>query len=98
MLNLKRDIQSISDFKRNTPDFVKQLQDTGQPVVLTMNGRASVVIQDAESYQNMTELLERAKTIEAIHEGLVDVAEGNVMSIEEFDRTLRRKHHILKQK
>ena len=98
MLNINRDIHSISDFKRKTPDFVKQLKETGKPVVLTMNGRAQVVIQDAESYQNMLEILERAKTIEAIREGLVDVEQGNTMSLEEFDKEMRRKHRILKQK
>ena len=98
MLNINRDIHSISDFKRKTPDFVKQLKETGKPVVLTMNGRAQVVIQDAESYQNMLEILERAKTIEAIREGLVDVEQGNTMSVEEFDTEMRRKHRILKQK
>src|SRR5438552_14193194 len=98
MLNINRDIHSISDFKRRTPDFVKQLRKTGKPVVLTMNGRASVVIQDAESYQNMMELLERAKTVEAIREGLEDVEQGNTMSLEEFDKEMRTKHRVLKQK
>lgn len=98
MLNINRDIHSISDFKRKTPDFVKQLKKTGKPVVLTMNGRAQVVIQDAQSYQNMMELLERAKTIEAIREGLVDVEQGNTMSLDDFDKEMRQKHRILKQK
>ena len=98
MLNITRDIHSISDFKRKTPDFVKQLKETGKPVVLTMNGRAQVVIQDAESYQNMLEILERAKTIEAIREALVDVERGNTISLEDFDNELQSKHRISKQK
>ena len=65
MLNISRDIHSISDFKRNTPEFVRQLKETGKPVVLTMNGRAEVVIQDARSYQDMLEILDRVKDIEA---------------------------------
>ena len=98
MININRDIHSISDFKRKTPDFVKQLKKTGKPVILTMNGRAQVVIQDAGSYQSMLEVLERAKTIEAIREGLVDVEQGNTMSLGDFDKEMRRKHGILKQK
>lgn len=98
MININRDIHSISDFKRKTPDFVKQLKKTGKPVILTMNGRAQLVIQDAESYQSMLDVLERAKTIEAIREGLVDVEQGNTMSLEDFDKEMRRKHGILKQK
>ena len=98
MLNINRDIHSISDFKRNTPGFVKQLKKTGQPVVLTMNGRARVVIQDAESYQNMLDLLERVKDIEAIRDGLADVENENTMSLDDFDNKMRRKHRVLKRK
>ncbi|MEQ1604325.1 MAG: type II toxin-antitoxin system Phd/YefM family antitoxin [Pyrinomonadaceae bacterium] len=96
MLNITRDIRSISDFKRKTPDFVKQLKKTGKPVVLTMNGRAEVVIQDASSYQRMAEVVERALEVEAIREGLRDVEMGDTMSIEEFDSRMRAKHPALK--
>ncbi len=95
MLNITRDIRSISDFKRKTPDFVKQLKKTGKPVVLTMNGRAEVVVQDASSYQKMVEVVERALEIEAIREGLRDVETGDTMSIDEFDSRMRAKHTAL---
>lgn len=98
MLDINHDIHSISDFKRKTPDFVKQLKKTGRPVVLTMNGRARVVVQDAESYQNMLDILERVKDIDAIREGLADVERGNTMSLDAFDIEMKRKHSALKRK
>ena len=98
MLNITRDIHSISDFKRKTPDFVKQLKKTGKPVVLTMNGKAQVVIQDAESYQKMLELFERIQTIDAIREGLEDVEKGDTMSLDEFDNEMRKRHRVLNRK
>jgi prevent-host-death family protein len=98
MLNISRDIHSISDFKRKTPDFLRQLKKTGKPVVLTMNGRASLVVQDAESYQNMLDILERVKDIDAIREGLEDVEQGSTMSMESFDAEMKRKHRVLKRK
>ena len=98
MLDINHDIHSISDFKRKTPDFVKQLKKTGRPVVLTMNGRACVVVQDAESYQNMLDILERVKDIDAIREGLADVERGNTMSLDAFDIEMKRKHSALKRK
>ena len=63
-----------------------------------MNGRARVVVQDAESYQNMLDLLERVKDIDAIRDGLADVENENTMSLDEFDREMRRKHRVLKRK
>jgi len=97
MLNIGRDIHSLSDFKRKTPDFIEQLERTGQPVVLTINGRAKLVVQDAQSYQRMLELLDRAETIEAIREGLESVEQGKTMSLRQFDREMRKKVRAAKK-
>src|SRR4029453_646668 len=70
MLDIANDIRSLSDFKRNTSELLDRLKKTGNPVVLTINGKAEVVVQDAEAYQ---ELLERVETIEGIQRGLADV-------------------------
>src|SRR5882672_1670741 len=91
MLNIGRDIHSLSDFKRKTPEFLDQLEKTGEPVVLTINGRAKLEVQDAASYQRMLELLERAETIEAIRDGLESVRQGRTMSLDQFDRKMRKK-------
>ena len=44
MLDISRDIQSLTDFKKNTSEFVNQLKQTGEPVVLTINGKAEVAV------------------------------------------------------
>lgn len=49
MLDISRDIHSLSDFKRNTANFVDQKRSSGHPVVLTINGKAEMVVQDAAS-------------------------------------------------
>ena len=51
MLDLANDIRSLSDFKRNTVDLLDRLRKTGHPLVLTINGKAEVVVQDARAYQ-----------------------------------------------
>jgi prevent-host-death family protein len=98
MLDISRDIHSLSDFKRKTPEFIEQLEKTGAPVVLTINGRAKLVVQDAESYQRMLELLDRAETIEAIREGLESVRQGRTMSLEQLDKELRKKFQTPKKR
>ena len=91
MLDLANDIRSLSDFKRNTNDLLDRLRKTGHPLVLTINGKAELVVQDAEAYQA---LLDRVETIEGIQRGLVDVTAGRVKPASRvFDR-LRRKHAI----
>lgn len=50
MLDLNNDIHSLSNFKRNTAKFLRQLRETGHPIVLTINGKAELVVQDTTSY------------------------------------------------
>ncbi len=91
MLDLANDIRSLSDFKRNTTKLLDRLRKTGNPLVLTINGRAEVVVQDAEAYQR---LLERVETVEALQRGLADVRAGRVKPAQEVFARLRRKHGI----
>jgi|GEM_PF-488538 len=69
-MKLTRDIQRLSTFKRDTAKLVRQLKKTGQPVVLTVNGKAELVVQDAESYQKLLEAKETMEAIEGIKRGL----------------------------
>lgn len=95
MLDMNRDIHPLTDFKRNTVQFLRQLKETGQPVVLTINGKAELVVQDAKSYQKLLELAERLETIEAIREGMKEIDEGKGRPLDdvfdELERTLRTK-------
>ena len=91
MLDLANDIRSLSDFKRNTVELLDRLRKTGHPLVLTVNGRAEVVVQEAAAYQA---LLDRVETIEGIQRGLADGKAGHTKPARQvFDR-LRRKHGI----
>ncbi len=55
------DIGSLTDFSRNTKAHVKRLKRTGRPELLTVNGRAEVVVQSASAYQRLIESIERLK-------------------------------------
>jgi PHD/YefM family antitoxin component YafN of YafNO toxin-antitoxin module len=55
------DIGSLTDFSRNTRDHLKRLRRTGRPELLTVNGKAEVVIQNASAYQRLIESLEKLK-------------------------------------
>ncbi|KAJ3055150.1 hypothetical protein HK102_011411, partial [Quaeritorhiza haematococci] len=66
MLDLTTDIDSLSEFKRHTPEFIKRLKAEGRPVVLTVNGKAEVVVQDAASYQKLVEIAERVERMDAL--------------------------------
>ena len=78
MVDLSQDIHPLTDFKRNTSDFMNQMKKTHRPVVLTVNGKAELVVQDAESYQQILDRLERLETVEAIRLGIAAAEEGRV--------------------
>lgn len=94
MINLSRDIHSLTDFKRNTNDFVKQMKETRSPVVLTVNGKAELIVQDAESYQALLDTVERAEAIEGIRRGLEQMKRGEGQPAEEVFLQMRQKFGI----
>ncbi|HEU5021374.1 MAG TPA: type II toxin-antitoxin system Phd/YefM family antitoxin [Bryobacteraceae bacterium] len=75
MLNLKQDIHPLTDFKRHTSEFLQQMKETQRPVVLTVNGKAQLVVQDAEGYQNTLDRLAHLEAVDAIRTG-IDAAEA----------------------
>ncbi|HEY9500239.1 MAG TPA: type II toxin-antitoxin system Phd/YefM family antitoxin [Pyrinomonadaceae bacterium] len=83
-MKLTRDIQSLSTFKRDTAKLVRQLKKTGQPVVLTVNGKAELVVQDAESYQKLLEAKERMEAIEGLKRGLESMKRNAGKPAEKF--------------
>ncbi|MFN9402417.1 MAG: type II toxin-antitoxin system prevent-host-death family antitoxin [Dolichospermum sp.] len=63
MINLSQDIQSLSTFKRNTNELINQMKETGNPLILTVNGKAELVVQDAASYQKVLAYIKQLETI-----------------------------------
>jgi PHD/YefM family antitoxin component YafN of YafNO toxin-antitoxin module len=57
------DITSLTDFAKNTKAHIERLKRTGRPELLTVNGKAEVVVQSATAYQLLIESLERLKRI-----------------------------------
>src|SRR5271169_3924912 len=93
-MKLSQDIHALTHFKRNTPEFLRQLKETGDPVVLTINGKAELVVQDAASYQRLFDLAERLETIQAVKEGLASADRGEGRPMDEvfdaLEKDLRR--------
>ncbi len=79
MFNVESGIDSLTNFKRQTAEFLDRLRATGEPLVLTINGKAQVVVQDAAAYQKLVEAAAKAdheETLAAIREGLADAKAG----------------------
>ncbi|MEO8096302.1 MAG: type II toxin-antitoxin system Phd/YefM family antitoxin [Acidobacteriota bacterium] len=91
MLDL-REIRSVTEFQRNAKMYLSHLKKTKKPLVLTVNGRAQVVVQNAASYQTMLDRLERAETVAAIRTGISEIREGKGVPLHQAEAQLRKKH------
>ena len=94
VLDITRDIQSLTTFRRRSSDFLKQLKKSKRPVVLTVKGKAAAVVQDAAAYQRLLDIAARADVEEGIRQGLSDVAHRRTRPAREAFDAVRRKHDI----
>jgi prevent-host-death family protein len=94
MIDITKDIQSLTTFRRRSGDFMKQLKKSKRPVVLTVNGKAEAIVQDAEAYQRLLDIAALVDVEEGIRQGVEDVARGRTRSAKEVFDEIRRKHGI----
>ncbi len=87
-----REVRSVTEFQRNLKDYVGRLKGKKTPLVLTVNGRAELVVQDAESYQALLQRLEHAEAVAAVRQGIRQLDRGEGLSLREVERRLRKKH------
>jgi PHD/YefM family antitoxin component YafN of YafNO toxin-antitoxin module len=92
-LNIK-DIRSVTDFQRNVRTHVARLKKTKAPMVLTVNGSAAIVVQDAATYQKLIdrvdELEYESEFVAAVNEGIAAVERGDVYPAREALEKLGR--------
>ena len=94
MLDISKDIQSLTAFRRKSGEFMKRLKKTKRPVVLTVNGKAEAVVQDAESYQRLLDIAAQSDVYEAIRQAKDEIAHGRTRSAQKVFLSLRRKNGI----
>lgn len=88
------DIYSLTEFQRNVKAHLRSMKKTGRPRVLTVNGKAEIIVQDAKAYQKLLDLLDQAEAVEGIRRGLASMKRGAGRSSEEVFEVIRKKHKI----
>lgn len=84
------DIHTVTEFSRKPAEHIKRLSKSKRPEILTVNGKAAVVIQDAETYERMAELADYAESIQNIRQALSE--QGRPLS--EFTKEFEATHSI----
>lgn len=95
MFNIN-DIHTLTEFNRSAKEHIERLKQTGRPAVLTVNGKPSLVVQDAESYQQMLNFIEAwdiADSARLLRDSLSQLKKGETgMSVDELESHLNTKH------
>ena len=75
-MNIVEDIQPMTTFRNRSAEIMKRLKDTQRPMILTVNGKAAAVVQDAEAYQRLLDIAAEANASEGIRQGREDRRAG----------------------
>ena len=94
MLDITKDIQSLTTFRRCSGDFMKQLKKSKRPVVITVKGKAEAIVQDAGAYQRLLDIAARADAGEGIRQGLQESRQGRGRDAEKFFAEFEASHGI----
>ena len=80
-ISITQDIKSVTDLKKKTNEIFKQIQRTGRPVIITVNGRPSAVLIDAEIFEKKLKALNLGNLLS---EAESNISAGKIRPVEEF--------------
>ncbi len=91
--SISKDIEPLSEFRKNSADFIKRLKKEKQPIILTQYGKSAAVLMDVTEYERISRKLE---LLEDLLEAKQQAAEGNTYTMEEARK--RIENHLSKWK
>ena len=81
-----RDIQPVTEFRANAAQFIEQVRETGEPVILTQHGRSAAVLLDVDAYEAMMDELDLLRDVRRAED---QVAAGKALSHAAVSKKLR---------
>jgi prevent-host-death family protein len=79
------DVVPLSELKVNPGRFIRQIDETSRPVLLTSRGRGVAVIQSLRDYEADAE---EREFLRGIVRGLMDLEEGRELDLDEVKSRL----------
>ena len=90
-MKLSNQIKPISYLKAHAADIVRKLGEHREPLIITQNGEAKVVLQDIESYEQTQETMALLKILAL---GMRQIEEGKVLPAEDVIKRLRERQEV----
>ena len=86
-ISYKEDILPVSELKKNTRRVLEQVRRTQRPVILTVNGKASSVLIDVDSYERQMKALSLSSLL---LEAEKDIKENKIRPVDSFLKEFKR--------
>ncbi len=87
-MKYSKQIKPISYLKAHAAEIVRNFSKEQQPLVITQNGEAKVVMQDIKSYEQTQETIALLKILSL---GIKQIEEGKVLPAEDVIKKLRKR-------
>jgi len=87
-MDLSDAIEPVTVLKSKSAELIRKARDTGKPIVITQNGRATAVLQDVESFQRQRDALHLLKLLA---QGSQELREGQAVGHIAAKRRLKGK-------
>jgi prevent-host-death family protein len=81
-------IKPISYFKANAAEIIQELNEVGEPMIITQNGEARAVVQDIVSYEKTQETLALLKILAL---GNRNIEQGHYRPARDVFRDVRKR-------
>ena len=85
-ISITNDIVPIAEFKAGISRWFKSLKNTGQPVIITQNGKPAGVLLSPEDYD---ELVYKKAFLDSIGRGIADAESGKTYRTEQAQSLLK---------
>ena len=87
-LKVAEDIVPVGEFKGQAARWLRHVAESGQPVVITQNGKPAGVLVSPSEYDRLTE---RQRFLESVALGVADAEAGRTMNTKELLRQLEER-------
>ncbi len=85
-IRVSEDIVPVSEFKAQAAECLRRVTATGQPIIITQNGKAAGVLLSPAEFDRLSE---RARFVAAVQEGLADADAGLLRDHDEVAERMR---------
>lgn len=75
--------QSLSEFQQDARATIARLRETGRAAILTIEGEAEIVLQDARAYRRLLQRVEEAERLLELGQGIAEYRSDRVRDIDD---------------